>query len=132
MGKNFETGGGLPEDGIDEVINASKDYLQKKKLDEEIIGNVNHSPEDAIILSRGYMDRVEELMTKSFSEANDLTELCAIIASKGEDITMANTSYSAGEVISIIKRIKTGDAELKNLTRTDGLRDKVAELLKKQ
>lgn len=116
-------------DSIIEHAAAGDDYpLKIRHLDEEIIINLYKNSGDRMNLPKEMMARIGELAEKSFSDAHDWTELYAMVASKG-DLVMAGVRHKAGEVTRMIDQIRKGKAAIETITRTDGLRQKVMDLM---
>ena len=102
--------------------------LTPEQMDQIIIDNLYVEPGQATLYPKGYLDRLKELRTYDFSEANNWQELYAIIASKGGAITSEGKKQTAQETLAIIDEFRSGKKMLVGVTRTGGLRDKVRDL----
>ena len=58
-----------------------------------------------------------------------IDHICKI---KGKIVGVSGRSYTAEALVGIIKKVRAGDFELKEVTRAYGLRDKVGELISKE
>ena len=105
--------------------------VSNQEIDEAILGRDDSDLEGAVIHSREYTQRFQELQDSEFSLAKNWTTLYAMLKVKGGAV-MANKKYSANEVIAIIDEVRANKTEAIEITRTAGLRDKVLELIEKQ